>query len=320
MNHHQRNHISHRIALWCMFGAIMLLMALAPALWPSSRAAADVDQRSPCQFSQPKDVASDGSGNIYVSDTNNGRVVMISNGQGRVVVGNLLQPWGLAVDRRQGLLYVAESSSMRNRVLCVNLSNYAVSVCVAGILKEPTGLDVDAFGGLYIADTGNNRIMYRSPGGRVLPVNLDAQFPVNRPRGVAVSLTDLFIADTGNNRVLRRNPGIDSSPSSIQSTGALALNQPSDLAVLSSGLYIADGCHRVLRVDLQRITLPVAGGGLLGCQSGFIGDGGPAVLALLNEPQGLGSLMGDLLIADTGNDRVRKVDLLAGIIDAVPCR
>jgi hypothetical protein len=40
----------------------------------------------------------------------------------------------------------------------------------------------------------------------------------------------------------------------------------------------------------------------------------------LNEPQGLGSLMGDLLIADTGNDRVRKVDLLAGIIDAVPCR
>lgn len=316
MSHDHRRH--YRIALWCSLGAIILLMALAPALRLSGPTSADVDQASPCQFNQPSDVASDSAGNIYVADTYNGRVVMISGGQGRIIVGGLLKPWGLAVDRQRNLLYVAEAG--RHRILCVNLATYAVSVCVAGILNSPTGLDVDAFGGLYIADTGNNRIVYRALTGRVCPVNLDPQFVLNRPRGVAVSLTDLYIADTGNNRIIRRAPGCDLAPTSILATGAFALDQPSDLVVLTTGLYIADGCHRVLRIDLQRITLPVAGGGATGCQSGLAGDGGPAVLALFNEPQGLGSMMGNLLIADTGNNVVRQVDLVVGLINAVSCR
>ncbi|MCS6804040.1 MAG: hypothetical protein RMM98_00085 [Acidobacteriota bacterium] len=319
MSHEHRSYISlYRIALWCSVGAIILLVALAPALWPAGPASADVDQASVCQFNRPSDVASDGVGNLYVSDTDNGRVVMISGGQARIVVGSLLKPWGLAVDRQRNLLYIAEHG--RDRVLCVNLGNYAVSVCVSGILKQPTGLDVDTFGGLYIADTGNNRILYRAATGRICPVSPDPQFTLNRPHAVAVSLTDLFIADTGNNRIIRRNPGCDAAPASILATGAFMLNQPSDLVILTTGLYIADACHRVLRIDLQRITLPVAGGGVLGCQSGLAGDGGPAVLALLNDPKGLGSVMGSLLIADTGNNLVRQVDLLAGLISAVPCQ
>ena len=92
------------------------------------------------------------------------------------------------------------------------------------------------------------------------------------------------------------------------------------MAVDSAGnLFIADGHnHRIRRVDPQGIITTVAGIGSEGADgAGFGGDGGPAVEAQLNLPQDVAvDGAGNLFIADTDNNRVRRVDP-AGTITTV---
>ena len=141
-------------------------------------------------------------------------------------------------------------------------------------LAFPDGVAVDGSGNLYIADRDNHRI--------------------RRVDGAGIITT---IAGTG-----ERGYGGD---------GGLAvearLNNPTGLAVDGTGaLYIADrGNDQVRRVDPTGTITTVAGTG----ERGFGGDGGPAVEARLNNPEGVavdGS--GSLYIADSGNRRVRRVD------------
>jgi sugar lactone lactonase YvrE len=97
-------------------------------------------------------------------------------------------------------------------------------------------------------------------------------------------------------------------------TGA-ELNYPIGVAFDASGdLYIADAeNNRVCRVDKAGIITTLAGNGT----QGYTGDGGPAALAELNYPMGVAfDASGNLYIVDTGNNRVRKVDM-TGVITTV---
>ena len=81
-------------------------------------------------------------------------------------------------------------------------------------------------------------------------------------------------------------------------------------------LYVADpDDHRIRKIDRRTgIILTVAGTGL----EGFSGDGEPAVAAKLNKPWGLAlDGRGNLLIADSSNNRIRMVDLSTGLISTV---
>ncbi len=85
------------------------------------------------------------------------------------------------------------------------------------------------------------------------------------------------------------------------------LRGPSGITVDADGnLYIADRLdHRVCKVDPEGMLTVVAGTG----ESGFAGDGGPAVRAQLSFPAGVAvDADGNLYIADSLNRRVRKVD------------
>lgn len=93
------------------------------------------------------------------------------------------------------------------------------------------------------------------------------------------------------------------------------LNAPAAVAVDAQGnIYIADvRNHRIRRIDLHGIITTVAGTG----QPGYSGDGGLATNAQLNQPLGIAlDSKGNLLIADTLNGRIRRVDA-AGIITTV---
>lgn len=95
----------------------------------------------------------------------------------------------------------------------------------------------------------------------------------------------------------------------------LRLESPNGLAVARNGdLYISDiGTHRILKLTRAGRLRVIAGTGA----SGFSGDGGPAVNAQLNAPHDLlfdGE--GNLLIADTGNQRIRRLDT-SGVITTI---
>jgi sugar lactone lactonase YvrE len=98
----------------------------------------------------------------------------------------------------------------------------------------------------------------------------------------------------------RRNPA-------DKSLSAINLIYPNGLAFDNKGdLHISDiGAHRVLKLDRRGHLTVVAGTG----EGGFGGDGGPATKARLFAPHDLAfDADGDLLIADTLNHRIRRVD------------
>ena len=138
------------------------------------------------------------------------------------------------------------------------------------------------------------------------------------PRGVAFD-TDgsLLICDTGNNRLRQISvAGIISTICGTGTPGFLGDNGPADLAQLdkpeqlcvdSSGfIYIADTGNNAIRLLASGRLTTIAG--TLG-QSGSTGDTALATAALLAAPLGVGvDTSKAIYIADTGNNRVRRVD------------
>ncbi|MGW2963883.1 NHL domain-containing protein [Streptomyces sp. NPDC001220] len=140
---------------------------------------------------------------------------------------------------------------------------------------------------------------------------------LNRPYGIAVdSSGTLYFSDYNNHRV--RKITTDGRISTVAGTGtagfsgdggpatAAQLNLPLGVAVDSTGvLYVAEyNNHRVRKITTDGKISTVAGTG----SAGFKGDGGPAVSAQLTRPRGLAvNDAGDLYIADSGNQRIRKI-------------
>ncbi len=138
------------------------------------------------------------------------------------------------------------------------------------------------------------------------------------PVGLAVDAADnLYICESNSNRV-RRVDALTGNISTIAGNGdagsagdggqatAAELNNPAGIAIDGAGnLYIADtGNNAIRRVDVSGTITTVVG--TLG-NSGYAGDGGPATSARLSSPRGLALTPGgDLIIADTGNNRVRQ--------------
>lgn len=199
-------------------------------------------------------------------------------------------------------------------------------------LSEPAGVTVGGDGTVYVSDTRNGRILQVGPGHRVEPYagpgpdsgnygdgGPAGQAAFARPRGLAVHDGTLYVADYYHQRVraIAANGTIttvagDGRPGFSGDSGDAViaeLRQPAAVAVARDGtLYITDQRnHRIRCVDAGGRITTVAGDG----QARFAGDGGPASAASLNEPMGV-ALSPDgavLYIADTGNNRIRQVDM-----------
>jgi len=163
-------------------------------------------------FANPRGVAFDGSGNIYVADEWNHRIQVFSNsGSYQTTLGTgwgtgnyqFKYPDGVAVDD-SGNIYVADSGN--HRVQIYNSSRvYVATLGVTGAagsdnshFNEPNDVEVDASGNIYVADTWNNRIQ-KFNSSRVWQMTLDQFWG---PCGVAVDLLgNIYVADYWNNRV-----------------------------------------------------------------------------------------------------------------------
>ena len=91
---------------------------------------------------------------------------------------------------------------------------------------------------------------------------------------------------------------------------------PSGVILAPNGdILLADrGAHQVFRIDSAGNARAIIGTGT----AGFAGDGGPAATALVNAPEWLAwAPNGDLILADRGNHRVRRIDARSGIITTI---
>ena len=96
------------------------------------------------------------------------------------------------------------------------------------------------------------------------------------------------------------------------------LDTPGGVVVGPNGdIYIADSNNDVIRrVDTRGDIEPVAGNHDLG--TGFSGDNGPAIVAQLDTPDGVAIAPdGDLIVADSHNDRIRRVDRPTRVITTI---
>ncbi len=274
----------------------------------------------------PRAVAVDGAGNLYITQTVAGRIRRVDTaGIITTVATGVRSPRGLAVDR-SGNLYIADRVNYRIR----RVDGSGIIATIAGIgesgyggdggpanqaqLYKPKDATVDNSGNLYIADTYNHRIRRVDTSGIITTIAgnghrghsgdggpaLEAE--LSSPESVAVdNAGNLYIADTYNHRVRRVDPQGNITTVTTQP------RYPSDVAVDGTGnLYIADTQRdRVLRVDGSGNVTTVAGTR----ESGYSGDGGPANAAQLDSPRGVAvDGAGNLYIADTGNNRIRRVD------------
>jgi trimeric autotransporter adhesin len=265
---------------------------------------------------------------------------------GPAASAELQLPVGIALDSA-GNLYIADEGN--NVIRKVSTSGTITSIAgnnsegysgdsglaTSASLYTPSSIALDSAGNLYIADAGNNRVRkvtvttgiittiagtgtagYSGDNGAAVSATL------NKPSAVVEGSTgNLYILDTGNNVVRQVNTtgtittivgngtagySGDDGPA----TGA-TLHAPYGLNIDGSGnLYVADSGNNVVRlVSTAGIISTFAGSGA----AAYSGDGGAAISAALNNPQGLTiDSQGYLYIADQSNNRVREVTTQAG--------
>jgi uncharacterized protein (TIGR03437 family) len=251
-------------------------------------------------LNSPMGVAVDAAGNILIADTRNQRIRRVAGGVILNVAGTGLQGTGA-----EGL------PPLRTPV------------------RDPQAVCVDRSGTLYIADTFNNRILRAPLNGLVTTVAGNGATgaagdggparlaELSGPAGCALdSSGNLFIADTIGNRIRKvTTAGIITTLAGTGDLGfagdegvatAAQLSAPRGVAVDDNGdVFISDtGNHRIRQITPDGAIHTIAGQS----GAGFAGDGGLAASAQLNAPGGLvldGS--GALYVADTNNDRVRRL-------------
>ncbi|HEV2446215.1 MAG TPA: IPT/TIG domain-containing protein, partial [Candidatus Sulfopaludibacter sp.] len=253
--------------------------------------AGDGSSATTAMLNLPAGVAVDSSGNVYIADTLNARVRKISGSSIGTVAGN------------GGVSYSGDGGP-----------------AAKAQLSSPRAVAADSAGNLYIADTFNHAVREVAANG-VISTLLGNGTPgsgnnqLNSPQGIAVDSTgNVYVSDTQNARVLKISGGSASVVAGNGkpgfggdggAAGSAQLNTPIGLAVDRGGnLYIADfGNNRIRMVTSGGAISTVAGSA-----QGYGGDNGPAAAALLSGPQGVAvDGAGNLYIADTLNERLRKV-------------
>jgi NHL repeat-containing protein len=230
------------------------------------------------KLDSPQDVAVDGAGNLVIADGANNRV--------RVVAPRAGTFYGRAMTK--GHIYTVAGNGT------FGFSGDS-GAATAAELRIPEDVAVDGAGNLVVTDYGNNRVRVVAAG--------DGTF-----YGQAMTAGDIYTV-AGNGTFGFSGDSGAATAAELGSPGQTVVDGSGNLVVADSGndrvrvVAAGDGTFYGQAMTAGDIYT-VAGNGT----GGFSGDGGPALSAELNSPQGVAvDAAGDLLVADSGTNRIREV-------------
>ena len=255
--------------------------------------------------------------------------------------GNLyIADYGRSVVRK-----VTAATGVITTVAGTGTAGYAGDGGPATAARIDTPMDVafDSAGNLYIAEYGGNRVrkvlaatgvITTVAGTGAIGYNGDGipatTANVSYPWGIAVNAAgDLFIAEHVHNRIRKvaASTGLISTYAGTGASGSTGDGGPATQGTISSVLGMTiDPAGNIYFVQPSSsiIRMVTAATGVISTVAGvaapgdFGGDGGPATEALLNTPFDVDvDPLGILYIADSGNERIRRVILSTGIITTV---
>jgi len=252
---------------------------------------------SAARFDHPQGLTVDISGNIFVADTYDGTIRLISTGG--------------VVTTIAGAAYAA---------------GYVDGTGAAAQFNNPLGIVADGADNLYVADFGNDTIRKITTAAAVTTFAGTAPHPgaangtqsaaqFSGPQAAATdSSGNMYIADTANNTIRKITPtgvvttlaGTAGGTGSNDGTGGAAqFNSPQGLiADASANIYVADtGNNTIRKITPAGAVTTIAG------TAGVTGSAnGTGSAAQFNKPEGIViDTSGNLYVADTGNDIIRMI-------------
>jgi len=259
------------------------------------------------QIHWPYGITVDNTGNLYIADTYNHRIRRVgSDGIITTVAGSevsghsgdgglatqatLDRPYGVALDA-EGYLFIADTwnncirkvapNGMIARVAGTGSGGYngREGIATRTHLYYPTDVALDADGNVYIADSGNGRIMKVDISGHMTTI-------AGNPWGSG-------------------GDGDQATDAPMWPYG-VAVDRQGNVYVTDSSFETYGGApnNRIRKINVDGIITTVTGNG----EFGYGGDGATATTAVLARPTGLTlDARGNLYFTDSANYRVRKV-------------
>jgi len=282
------------------------------------------------QFSAPKGITKDASGNFYVADNKSVRkitpgglvstVATISN------LSSLLT--GIALDAA-GNIYVTDFGI--NIIWKISTSGVITNLAGGGLqgsedgqgaaasFKYPSDLAVDGSGNVFVADLGNRKIRKITPGGLVSTfagsdtasnydgTGLGSYFMV--PRGITIDgAGNLYVTDY--EKIRKITPGAVVTTIAGGSPGGFAdgpvatakFNNPKGIALDAAGNIFIGDKTRIRKIGTDGFVITLAGNANYGFADG------PGSIAEFDTAEGVVvDASGALFIADHLNLRIRKI-------------
>ncbi len=252
----------------------------------------DLGPATGATLSAPRDVALDALGNFAILDAGHRRIRRVDQATGFIdtIIGS-------------GLIgFIGDRGPKQS-----------------GVLSGPAGAAYDAAGNLYVADRGNNAVRRIALDGTITTFAGDgtssglgdsgpaALASLAGPTDVCIFGATLFIADNGNDRIR----AVDLTTGLIRTYASVSA--PEAIIANPAGLLFVAHDDQVDTVSLAGTVTPFAGDNPVDTMANPLGNGLPATNATLSQPSGLAlNAAGELFIADTGNDLIRKIGASPG--------